>query len=400
MLFALEILVPIYLVSLHVSMAGMEIFGWITVIVGAIARRRMGHSFQAYGLLPALIAYVFTGLISLLVNPEWKPFGPQAGFLRFAVLLLGLSSALDLVWSDAFSKKLLRVWWCALIVTGAYAFMQMLTGIDLMPHRMPVVEPVGALWKATGFFSISLTFAYSIGISIWAGAGAGLTERKTRNFALLAFVFGCMGLFASTARGAWLAFFVCAALYVLAERRRWAFAFGAITVLGLGLLYAFADLLGGKISKLAHFEFDHSSTMRFDLWRGYWAMFQDHPWFGVGLFNGDKLLPEYYGKLGIIQPFVSHAHNNYLQSLVGTGLFGFLAYCWLIAVPLVMAYRMRHSSAWGWPLFLGQIFLHLGGLTECCFIDGEVNHMLMFVWALTAVLHARENSTPANALRY
>ena len=61
--------------------------------------------------------------------------------------------------------------------------------------------------------------------------------------------------------------------------------------------------------------------MRVDLWRAYLQMFREHPWFGIGLLQGDKLLPEYYAKLGIVQPFVSHAHNVYLQWGAGAGVF-------------------------------------------------------------------------------
>ncbi|MGZ6480380.1 MAG: O-antigen ligase family protein, partial [Bdellovibrionales bacterium] len=100
-------------------------------------------------------------------------------------------------------------------------------------------------------------------------------------------------------------------------------------------------------------------------------------------------LPEYFARLGIDQEFVSHAHNNLLQFLGGTGIFGFISYCAVIFIFLRKAWRIRKVTAWGWSLFLAQLYMQLGGLTEANFIDGEVNHMLIFTWAILLVVEAK-----------
>ena len=45
--------------------------------------------------------------------------------------------------------------------------------------------------------------------------------------------------------------------------------------------------------------------------------------------------------------------------------------------------------------FAAQVYLHVGGLTEVNFTDGEVNHAIVMVWSLTLGLAqpARSQST-------
>ena len=50
---------------------------------------------------------------------------------------------------------------------------------------------------------------------------------------------------------------------------------------------------------------ENSANERVHLWRAYARMFTDHPLTGVGLFQGDKLLPETYARLGITEPFTT-----------------------------------------------------------------------------------------------
>jgi O-antigen ligase len=141
-----------------------------------------------------------------------------------------------------------------------------------------------------------------------------------------------------------------------------------------------------KVMNLLEFHIDHSSAMRLHLWRAYFQMFADHPWFGVGLFQGDKLLPEYYQRLGIVEPFTSHAHNVPLQWLAGAGVFALLVYLYVAFYFLRLSWRLRSLSVWGLSLFCAQLYWHIGSLTEANFFDGEVNHFIVFTWALVLYL--------------
>jgi O-antigen ligase len=158
--------------------------------------------------------------------------------------------------------------------------------------------------------------------------------------------------------------------------------------LGVVAVSILSPAIGHKILHLVTLKMDHSSSVRLDLWQGYWAMFKESPILGVGLFNGDRLLPAYFTQLSVQQTFVSHAHNNFLQWLAGAGLPGLVLFVSLSGWFLFTCWRHRSLTSIFWGLFLAQLFLHIGGLTEAGFFDGEVNHLLIFLWSLTLALNS------------
>jgi O-antigen ligase len=384
-------LLLLYLVTLHSSMAGMEIFAWTTCLTsfGYQIRKRNFKIFHANRAVNIwLLAFIVSVALSLAFVPLYRPFWFQFGFMRWTVVLWGLTFALQEVWDETFERRLLTLWIVLIGVTGAYAGLQCFTGRDFIRTDAVEVQADG-IWKAVGWFSASLTFAYNFGVGLFAQAKPAFT-RISKRWGAIVCLSGGLGLIASVSRGSWLASIVCVLVYLWFTRR-------VLVVPAAAFFYALSKLLiwysagfGGKIEGMEQMHVDHSSSVRLDLWQGYFAMWKDHPFFGVGVEQGDKFLPEYFARLGIDQEFVSHAHNNFLQFLGGTGTFGFVAYCGLIFIFLRKAWRLRNVTAWGWSLFLAQLYMQLGGLTEANFIDGEVNHMLIFTWAILLVVEARQ----------
>ncbi len=358
----------------------MELFSWLTfaVVLADLVRQRRRPDWP---LLVPIVILVVSVLISLLINPALKPFLDQFGFMRWVFLFYAYYWALQVVWEDAFVMRLLTLWNVMLAAAGAYALAQCFFAVDPIHPGIQVVqferwgeykETGYFAMKATGFFSMSLTYAYVHGQSLLA-VGRPSFRTWLRPWAWGARLLAVGGIFASMSRGAWIGLVASALISLVARlRKRWWVVIG-VAVAGIAALI------------LSHIHLDHSSVTRFDIWRAYWAMFLDHPFFGIGLLQGDKLLPEYYQRLGIVQPFVSHAHNVYLQWLAGAGVFAFAAYVWLCASMLRRAWSIRLHSPWGWSLLLAQLFVHIGAFTECNFFDAEVLHMTVFLWALTLV---------------
>lgn len=393
---ALSVIVLLYLAALHTSMAAMELLSFLMlaiVLASAVLQRKNIFRAGDAPLMILLAGLFLSTVLSLALTPVERPWLEQLGFLRWMLMLFALREILLEVWSHPFDQRLRQVWIFLTLITGLYAAAQCLTGIDLIrPSKHVVYAQGGGIYKAVGFFSLSLTFAYTMGISAFGIALPGLGTRP-RIWAGLAMVFGALGIVASMSRGAWLAAVVCVLFYLAVQKRRWILPFLGILTAGLFLLNLVSQGFYEKIATLASFHLDNSSSMRVDIWRGYFEMFKDYPFFGSGLFDGDKLLPAYYEKLGIVQPFVSHAHNNFLQWLAGTGLAGFACFAGLAGLFLKKAWDLRKVSVWGWSLVLAQVFFHLGGLTECNFFDAEVNHFVIFTWALVLSLERVHDRT-------
>lgn len=382
---ALSVLLLLYVVALHTSIAAMEILSWLifVLIVGWKIKQRTRFDFP---LAIPLAGLILTVGISLLVNPALKEFWFQFGFMRWVFLLWSFSWALREVWNAQFEERFVKVWMGAFTLACAYAVFQCLTGIDPLHSRQVVFPQDGLLYKATGFFSFSLTYAYSIGISLFVIAVP--MWRRNRALGVAAWVTGSLGLLASMSKGAWLAALAAVFIYLLMEKRKLVPLFIAAVVAAGAALMAFSPVFQEKIGRIIHLSADRSAMTRLDLWQAYWSMFLDHPFFGVGIFQGDKLLPEYYQRLGVDQEFVSHAHNILLQWAVGAGVLSLGFYLWISGAFLKMAWGIRQFRVWGWALFLAQLYWQLGSLTEANFIDGEVNHMITFTWAAVLCVSA------------
>lgn len=86
-----------------------------------------------------------------------------------------------------------------------------------------------------------------------------------------------------------------------------------------------------------------TTFFRLQLWRSSWAMFRDHPCFGVGL---DNFLYQYRGRYILPaawqEPDLSHPHNMVLDYGCRMGLFGLAAGLWLQVAFWRLALPLRH----------------------------------------------------------
>jgi O-antigen ligase len=276
---------------------------------------------------------------------------------------------------------------------GTYSFVQSITGVNWFRPHHPLAQAWRSGFRATGFFSQALTMAYVLGISI-AFLLPQFRRLRSKHLLLGAIVLASLGLFASLSRGSWIA--MCVVVFVFAYQewgKKALLGLIPATVLFFGL-FTFSTEFHDRIMDLFNTNTVSSGGERVDIWAGYWQVFKDHPVVGAGLFYGDEYLPEVYKRLGIEQTFVSHAHNNYLQALAGTGILGFIFFALFNFYFLRLAYTLykEHGpSALGrlaQGAFLAQTYWQLGGLTECNFFDGEVNHMIVFTWALLLAIKA------------
>ncbi len=391
---ALTCLIFLYLVALHTSIAGMELFAWLMTATAFAyqCKRRDFSIFRANRAVNVwILGFLVAVMLGLIFNPLYRTFWFQFGFMRWCIVLWGGVFAIQEVWSEDFERRLITLWASLVAITGAYAGLQCFTGIDLIRKDVVVFQGDG-VWRATAWFSESLSFAYGFGVSLFAQMKP-FWEKRSRRAAIAVGILGGLGLVGAISRGAWAAAILTVLAYLwMTERKKWvlpaaAFFFGLGKLLSwysIGFFHRINDVQNGQ---------DHSASVRMQIWQAYWEMFKDHPLVGVGIEQGDAFLPEYFAKLGISQDFLSHAHNNLLQFLAGTGIPGFICYSAIVLIFMYKAWRLRKVTAWGWSLLLAQVYMQLGGLTECNFIDGEVNHMLVFTWALLLVIEARKRTS-------
>ena len=376
-----------YLTSLHVSMAGMEIFAW-TTFAAVVALRLVRRERFTFPLWPGLASLTVVVGATLWLNPPLKPFLIQFGFMRWVILLWSFSWTFESLWSERFERRFVTAWMGLVTVVAAYALAQFVFGIDWLRSSHHWLEIQGSVYRAAGTFSNSLTFAYVLGTCFFAVAGPYYLARKTWTSRVVVAVAGLVTV-VPMVRGALIAALVAICTFVTLGRRKLIPYYVALVVTLVGGL----ALVSPKLMDNLRGRMENSSNERVHLWRAYGQMTLDHPLRGVGLFQGDVLLPEYYQRLGITETFASHAHNVILQWSAGAGVLALLLYLSISGWFLRAAWRLRSTSPWGWSLLLAQIYNHVGGLTEANFFDAEVNHAMIFTWALTLFMTRRHEET-------
>jgi O-antigen ligase len=135
-----------------------------------------------------------------------------------------------------------------------------------------------------------------------------------------------------------------------------------------------------------------ANSVRFSLWKAGWKMFLDHPVFGVGDIDLAFLYKQYKSKYE--KEIQGHMHNNFVHILVTLGLFGFLAFCFLLYRLFIIdlkIFKEMKSVSFASSYALGTIAalstVIVAGLTEMNFFDHEIMTLLWFTFGLNIAVY-------------
>ncbi|MCB0363403.1 MAG: O-antigen ligase family protein, partial [Bdellovibrionales bacterium] len=341
--FAMKILKFLFgalVASLTLSIAGMELFGWLLALCSFglvflnLRKSSKGESFLAgrksLALGPdwALWTLWVVATIGVTINGNDKTdYVDVIGNFRWIILLYGYYLAWSLVRPTYFKWLFWRVFAPLLLLVSIYGIVQTFTGIDLIRQGREVHSLTLAqvqLYRASGFFNNPMTFAhlfvmwFCVVLSlIWLGGeemtsvgGRAWLNFKQRSFLiLLAGVIG-IALLCSLIRGVWISGTVATLVMLWLWRRR-AFYRGAMALAIAGLL-AFATLppFRARVSSIFSTQ-NIENRDRITLWTANWEIFKDHPIVGIGYTENERRIEEYYDRMGVVKGFHGHAHNVY-----------------------------------------------------------------------------------------
>lgn len=197
----------------------------------------------------------------------------------------------------------------------------------------------------------------------------------------------------SLTRGVWLA--MAGALsfaFLVRQGKR-----GLVSILAMALVGAIALVsIPSFRSRLAN-TFDPAKSYdseRWNLWQANLHLFSANPIFGVGYGrNREEVLSAEYVRMGLpADSFNAHAHNQFLNFLAGTGLWGFVCYLILIGIflkwTLELSRRPGRHGQWALALLCFQICFHLGAMTESNFSISKNRMALLAVWAVVLAMRA------------
>jgi O-antigen ligase len=386
--------VTLFAVATLASQSAMDLFATLfclAVIFKILKRVRAGESLRSclrpVGLeklfLVWLIVIGLSFAFSPLSNTDWL-----ARLLEFRWIFIFYCLAWALCEIGIRPKAQVA----ASIVLGLcslYAIVVYFLGFDPINPNYNLAPWSGG-HRTGGLLSNAMTFAHVYGMYFCLLVGPTLLALHWKSpdlkFLLPALVLTGVALILSFTRGVWIA--MAGATLVMAFVYNWRFG-SLMTVLGgagLWLATAFWPTLAERLSVAAT-----SGDERQWIWRGHYKIFMDHPILGVGYGENTRMIPDYYRMIGAPTGTIeSHAHNQYLHFLAGTGVIGLVMYLLVLGAVFLLTIRTyrrisdREPFARG--LILGcigaQIAFFLGGLTEANFEHSKVKFVMILIWSL------------------
>jgi len=280
---------------------------------------------------------------------------------------------------------------------AAYGIVQHFTGIDLARQLVGKPPSLTPFWfgqqegfRTKGFLPSGITYAHSLSFPLTIlTVRLFASDLHWRDRLALLGGWGLMvfALLFSLTRGVWLAYLVVLGVLGVIKGGR---ALLAVTVCAV-LLGAALVIAGFGVRERVTQMFDFQANIgRSQIWRANLDMVRERPLVGWGYGNYRKFRDAYYQRYPKADT-TAHAHSNFLQMGVDSGLVGLGAFLFLFGVVLRagwQAYRRSlisdepfRSLALGCTLsILGFL---LGGLTQYNFGDAEV---VIVFWAMVGVV--------------
>ena len=239
-----------------------------------------------------------------------------------------------------------------------------------------------------------MTYAYSISIfcSLLFAWFINFKENNIiskRNLFLFLLV-NTIGLYFTYSRGAMVGFLV-AIPFAFVRKNGKTFK---LLLLGATLLMSFFSYLFLKNKSVDFYRLDFSpkkESQRISLLYTAAHIIKDNPFFGIGYRNFESSVTHYKKKydLNKINPFVGHAHNNYIEILTGAGLFALFFYLLFMGSWLQMC--LKSNLLFLIILVPPLINFSFSGLFQSTIIDGEVTFLFMLLFGLTGAAKINQN---------
>lgn len=334
-----------------------------------------------------LLVFLGALLLSTLASPDVAH--SLRGYDRLW-LVLAFFVAYHLVREGREIERLVSLLVFAAALVAAYGVVQYFTGLDLaraLVGKAPDLDLVSvnpARYRTQGLHPSGITYAHNLLFPLaFATAWLGTARPRWRRLALFAaWVAMVLALVFSFTRGVWLAFAVVVLMAGAARGYRHALVAAAL----LGGLVLLLVSLGPAVQRRARSSFDVAANLgRSQIWGANFDMIVQRPLLGWGYGNYKRFRTPFYARHPSADT-TAHAHNDFLQVWVDSGLVGLAAFLYVFWVVVADGWRTyRRLPSVAEPLkslvlggTLAVIGFLVGGLTQYNFGDAEVVIVLWF----------------------
>lgn len=415
-------------ISLLVSQSFMDLMSFVIILCGLWAwkqqttRANRKFQFHSLGLEKLWMAWICVFAIGLMLEPlsmkelashpspwfsRWMAITELKWIVNFYFFIWFFEWLLP--WESLKEENLLKKtnpWmWVAssLLAFSIYGLIGLIFNYDLIKQ-----QPLSDTGRVGGLFDDPMTFAHVYALFFILFFFITLQRLTTqqnrpsskRKFSatelFLALTTACCGLavFLSMTRGVWIGIFISLLISMFLYRKKFGLVFLSSSSGLLVLLFLTWSRFQDRV--LFVFNSDSYDSERVWLWKANWQMFLDHPFFGIGYGTYKWKLRDYFDLLGApAKQFESHAHNQYLHFLAGTGFFGLACFLFFVSFNLWQGWRFisltqnpnlkeKYSSLRGFAfgLFAAQICFLTAALTESNFERAKVRWTYLILVSL------------------
>ncbi|MBA7471265.1 hypothetical protein ES707_06571 [subsurface metagenome] len=285
-------------------------------------------------------------------------------------------------------KKLVRILIIITTIAGAYAIFQHFTRIDFFGNVKYVQK---SLSRSTGFFNSPQTFGNYVllllpmvfGLSFYSN-----TRREKRWLQLSGLIILTAIIFSYT-RGVWLGLIGgLIFMAILRSKKLLLLVVTGIIVSSMFLVFLPSSRFTQRVVRT--FKSERPVGDRIYFWQGSLRIIRDYPITGLGWEGFRIVYPKYKPAKG--RQLVCHAHNNFIDMAVDSGLLGLGIFLWLLVTIYKVGFHIFKELedgyfkgiAWG---FLGSLTAFLiAGLSQYNFGDSEVVMLFYFLLAMVMVI--------------
>jgi len=285
-------------------------------------------------------------------------------------------------------KKLARILILITTIAGAYGIFQHFTRIDFFGNVKYLQKSFA---RSTGFFNAPLTFGNYILLVLPVVIGLSFysNTRKEKRWLQLSSLIILTAIVFSYGRGVWLG--LIGGLVFMAILRSKKLLLFVVTGIIVGSMFL-AFLPSSRFTRrvMGTFKSKRSVGDRIYFLVGSMRIIRDYPITGLGWEGFRIIYPRYKPAEG--RQLACHAHNNFLDVAVDSGLLGLGIFLWLLITIYKVGFHIFKEFedgyfkgiSWG---FLGSFTAFLiAGLSQYNFGDSEVVMLFYFLLGMVMVI--------------
>jgi O-antigen ligase len=373
----------------------------ISVLLVWWQKRKLGEKLPVphLGLEKVFLAWLVIILLGLLASrqpdtPWLKSFLEFRWILEFYIYITALNVLQP---TEKNIRQLLPVVW----VTAIYTLLCYFLKFDLLhqgwaDREAQLLLDQNHIWyRAGGLFMNPMPYAHTYGTLAALMMGPLFYFQRGEWLKNKFWIFGLgltlLGIVFSFTRGIWLGLAVaCLMMASFINWKKGLGVLGALILIAAGLFLSVRE-----VRERILFSFDPATSYdseRLIIWKTNWLIFSENPILGLGYGENGRRLREYFDRLNVPKGFLeSHAHNQYLHFLAGTGILGLLCFVLVIGFLFRMHFQaFRGFSSSQEPFWKGlalgvlgaEITFYVAGVTESNFSIAKNRYFILLVWAL------------------